>query len=230
MVAHQEVQARRSRGRAPRAGRWPTARPAPSGTPRARRSTGSAPASAATSRAVRRRSRPTAHTASRARTRAALTASSVDGREGARPDRRRARAPSASKRPVSCSTRSSIRSAACGSPRRARTPGTPRSAASTASTASATACRRSRRPPFRRSASPCAARERRPARGRAPGPGSAASGTGRVARRRTTPTIPHIEGNSTDGRVRHGPPRARTRSTRRSAARLRRLRGRWPRP
>ena len=73
---------------------------------------GSPPASDATSRAVRSRSRPTAHTASRARTSAALTCSSLRPPGWPR-GRRRARPRGASSRPVSCSTRSAMTSAAC---------------------------------------------------------------------------------------------------------------------
>ena len=86
--------------------------------------------------AVRRRSRPTAQTASRVRTSAALTCSSTPAaRLAPRPSS--SSASRASSRPVSCSTRSAMTSAACGSASRARTPGTPRSSRSTPSTSTA---------------------------------------------------------------------------------------------
>ena len=139
-------------------------------------------------------------------------------REACRPGRRRARA--RARRTGRSAAGSGPRSGApaCGSPRMARTPGTPRSAASTTSTASATACRRPRRPPSRWSAVTVGAARELEQRAVEFLDQLGGVGHGRVARRRTTPTIPHIGRNSTDRRVPLGPPRARTRSTRRSAA------------
>ena len=129
--------ARRSRGRAPRAGRSPTTRPGPTGRPRCAAIDGSGPARAPTSRAVRRRSRLTAHTASRARTSGGVHLLRARRARGSGRGRRRARLRPRSSQAVSWSTRSPISRAACGSPSSARTPGTPRSSRSTASTVAA---------------------------------------------------------------------------------------------